>query len=65
MLGNEVAERIGPVWGFDDDGGELRNMWTRTAPARPVVHRRPPGAVPDVFRYLALQIKALEDGLLR
>ena len=29
-LGNDVAERIGPVWGFDE-GGELRNMWGPTA----------------------------------
>ncbi len=29
-LGNDVAERIGPVWGFND-GGELRNMWGPTA----------------------------------
>ena len=29
-LGDEVADRVGPVWGFDD-GGELRNMWRRTA----------------------------------
>mgnify|MGYP003693927285 CR=1 FL=1 len=29
-LGDDVAERIGPVWGFDE-GGELRNMWRRTA----------------------------------
>ena len=29
-LGDEVADRIGPVWGFDE-GGEERNMWRRTA----------------------------------
>ena len=28
-LGHDVAERIGPVWGFDA-GGELRNMWRPT-----------------------------------
>ena len=48
MLGDAVAERIGPVWGFDD-GGELRNMWTRDGPGRPLVHRRQPGAMPDLF----------------
>src|SRR5260370_16339995 len=29
-LGDRIADSIGPVWGFDD-GGELRNMWRRTA----------------------------------
>ena len=29
-LGDAVADRIGPVWGFDE-GGELRNMWRPTA----------------------------------
>ena len=30
QLGDAVADRIGPVWGFDE-AGELRNMWSRTA----------------------------------
>jgi hypothetical protein len=29
-LGDAAADKIGPVWGFDE-GGELRNMWPRTA----------------------------------
>ena len=62
-LGDAVADKIGPVWGFDE-GGELRNMWRRTAQ---------PGlwfiagslAQCRIFsRYLAMQIKALEEGLL-
>jgi cation diffusion facilitator CzcD-associated flavoprotein CzcO len=63
FLGDEIADKIGPVWGFDD-GGELRNMWRRTAQ---------PGlwftagslAQCRIFSlYLALQIKAMEVGLL-
>lgn len=62
-LGDAVADKIGPVWGFDE-GGELRNMWRRTTQ---------PGlwftagsfAQCRIFsRYLAIQIKALEIGLL-
>ena len=49
-LGDAIADKIGPVWGFDD-GGELRNMWRRTGAAGPLVHRRQPGAMPD---FLAL-----------
>jgi cation diffusion facilitator CzcD-associated flavoprotein CzcO len=30
LFGEAVAERVGPVWGFDDQTQELRNMWTRT-----------------------------------
>ena len=30
MLGDDIADRVGPVWGFDDDG-YMRNMWRRTA----------------------------------
>ena len=60
-LGDAIAERIGPVWGFDA-GGELRNMWRPTAQ---------PGlwftagslAQSRIFsKYLALQIKAKEAG---
>lgn len=29
MLGAEVAERVGPIWGIGADG-EMRNMWVRT-----------------------------------
>ena len=61
---DEVANRVGPVWGYDEDR-ELRNMLRRTAQ---------PGlwftagsfAQSRIFsRYLALQIKALEVGLLQ
>ena len=30
LFGAEVAERVGPIWGFDAQTQELRNMWTRT-----------------------------------
>ena len=62
-LGDEVADRIGPVWGFDE-GGEERNMWRRTA--QPGLWFTA-GGLPHVriySKYLALQIKALEEGLL-
>jgi putative flavoprotein involved in K+ transport len=62
-LGDEIADKIGPVWGFDD-GGELRNMWRRTA-QRGLWFTAGSLAQCRIFsRYLALQIKALEEGLL-
>jgi putative flavoprotein involved in K+ transport len=62
-LGDEIADRIGPVWGYDE-GGEERNMWRRTA--QPGLWFTA-GGLPHVriySRYLALQIKASEEGLL-
>jgi cation diffusion facilitator CzcD-associated flavoprotein CzcO len=63
-LGDAVADRIGPVWGFDD-GGELRNMWMRTAQNGLWFTAGSLAQCRIYSRYLALQIKALEDGLLR
>ena len=62
-LGDEIADRIGPVWGFDE-GGEERNMWRRTA--QPGLWFTA-GGLPHVriySKYLALQIKAIEEGVL-
>ena len=62
-FGDEVAGRVGPIWGFDDDRHELRNMFVRTGQ---------PGLwfIAGSFaqcriwsKYLALQIKACEEGL--
>ena len=62
-LGNDVAERIGPVWGFDD-GGELRNMWGPTPQAGLWFTAGSLAQCRIYSRYLALQIKAREDGLM-
>jgi cation diffusion facilitator CzcD-associated flavoprotein CzcO len=63
FLGDEIADRIGPVWGFDE-GGELRNMWCRTPqPGLWFVG----GGLPHVriySKFLAQQIKACEVGLI-
>jgi putative flavoprotein involved in K+ transport len=64
FLGDGVADRIGPVWGFDD-GGELRNMWRRTAQPGLWFTAGSLAQCRIFSRYLALQIKALELGLLR
>jgi cation diffusion facilitator CzcD-associated flavoprotein CzcO len=63
FLGDEVADRIGPVWGFDE-AGEMRNMWCRTPqPGLWFVG----GGLPHVriySKFLAQQIKACDVGLL-
>lgn len=62
-LGEEMTERIGPVWGEDEDG-ELANMFKRTPQdglwfiAGSLTQAR------IYSKYMALQIKALEEGLV-
>ena len=62
-LGAEMADRIGPVWGIGADG-ELRNMYTRT-PQQGAWFMA--GSLPQCrikSKWLALQIKAVELGIL-
>jgi cation diffusion facilitator CzcD-associated flavoprotein CzcO len=62
-LGDAIADRIGPVWGFDE-GGELRNMWRRTAQTGLWFTAGSLAQCRIYSRYLALQIKALEEGII-
>jgi cation diffusion facilitator CzcD-associated flavoprotein CzcO len=62
-LGDTIADTIGPVWGFDE-GGELRNMWRRTAQPGLWFTAGSLAQCRIFSRYLAIQIKALEEGLL-
>ena len=64
IFGDELADQVKDVWGFDEEG-ELRTMWRRTG------H---PGfwffggnlALCRYFsRMLALQIKAIEEGIMK
>jgi hypothetical protein len=63
LLGDRVADRVGPVWGFDEDDN-LRNMWKRTAQKGLWLMG---GAILEArlnSRFLALEIKASIEGLL-
>ena len=62
-LGDAVADSVGPVWGFDE-GGELRNMWRRTAQPGLWFTAGSLAQCRIFSRYLALQIKGLEVGLV-
>ncbi len=59
-LGDAIAERIGPVWGFDE-GGELRNMWRPTAQPGLWFTAGSLAQCRIYSKYLALQIKARVD----
>jgi putative flavoprotein involved in K+ transport len=63
LFGDEVAGRVGTIWGFGEDQ-ELRNMYTRTA--QPGLWFIAGGLAQCRInsKYLALQIKAIEQGLL-
>jgi cation diffusion facilitator CzcD-associated flavoprotein CzcO len=63
-LGDAIADRIGPVWGFDE-GGELRNMWRRTAQPGLWFTAGSLAQCRIFSRYLAIQIKALEEGIIQ
>ena len=62
-LGDAVADRVGPAWNFDD-GGELRNMWRPTAQPGLWFIAGSFAQCRIYSKYLALQIKARELGLI-
>ena len=63
LLGEAVGKKVGQIWGFGEDG-EMRNMWKRT-PQRGLWFAG--GGFNNCrtySRYVAIQIKAIEEGLL-
>jgi len=63
LFGDAVADRVGPIWGFGE-GQELRNMYTRTAQPGLWFIAGSLAQCRINSKYLALQIKAVEEGLL-
>jgi cation diffusion facilitator CzcD-associated flavoprotein CzcO len=63
LLGDEVAARVGPIWGFGD-GQELRNMYMRTGQPGLWFIAGSLAQCRINSKYLALQVKAIEEGLL-
>jgi cation diffusion facilitator CzcD-associated flavoprotein CzcO len=63
LFGGEIADRVGPIWGFGDTQ-ELRNMYTRTAQPGLWFIAGSLAQCRINSKYLALQIKAIEEGLL-
>lgn len=62
-LGNEMAERIGPVWG-EDEHGELSNMFKRTRQQGAWFIAGSLTQARVYSKFMALQIKAIEEGLV-
>ena len=63
LFGEDVAARVGPIWGFGDEQ-ELRNMFTRSAQSGLWFIAGSFAQCRIYSKYLALQIKACEAGLL-
>jgi len=63
LFGEEIAARVGAIWGFGD-GQELRSMYTRTGQAGLWFIAGSLAQCRINSKYLALQIKACEEGLL-
>ena len=63
LFGDAIAERAGQVWGFSDDG-ELANMWKRTGQPGLWFIAGSLAQCRIYSKYLALQIKAFEEGLI-
>jgi phosphoglycerate dehydrogenase-like enzyme len=63
LLGDDVAARLGPIWGFGDDQ-ELRNMFVRTAQPGLWFIAGSFAQCRIYSKHLGLQIKACEDGLV-
>ena len=64
LFGEDVARRVGRVWGFDEDTSELANMWRRTAQAGLWFTGGSFSQARIYSRYIALQIDAIEKGRL-
>src|ERR1700722_1049592 len=63
LFGEEVTARVGPIWGFGE-GQELRNMYSRTGQPGLWFIAGSLAQCRINSKYLALQIKAIEEGLL-
>jgi putative flavoprotein involved in K+ transport len=63
LFGDAVADRVGPIWDFGDNQ-ELRNMYVRTAQPGLWFIAGSLAQCRINSKYLALQIKATEVGLL-
>ena len=63
LFGAELAARVGPIWGFGEEQ-ELRNMFTRTGQPGLWFIAGSLAQCRIYSKFLALQIKACETGLL-
>ena len=63
LFGNDVSDRVGPIWGFDEAQQELRNMWMPTGQPGLWFIAGSFAQCRIYSKTLALQIQAAEAGL--
>ena len=63
LFGEAIADRVGAIWGFGD-GMELRNMYARTGQPGMWFIAGSLAQCRINSKFLALQIKAIEEGLM-
>ena len=63
VLGEDVAERVGPIWGWSEDG-EMCNMWKRTPQPGLWFIAGSLAQCRIYSKFMALQIKAVEEGMI-
>lgn len=64
LFGDDIADRVGPIWGFDPAQQELRNMWVRTGQPGLWFIAGSFAQCRIYSKFLGLQIKAAEQGLI-
>ncbi|MDA9565404.1 NAD(P)/FAD-dependent oxidoreductase, partial [Alphaproteobacteria bacterium] len=64
FFGKAVVEKLGPIWGFDNDRQELRNMWIQTNQPGLWFHAGSLAQCRIFSKFLALQIRAIQEGTL-
>jgi cation diffusion facilitator CzcD-associated flavoprotein CzcO len=64
FFGKAVVEKVGPIWGFDNDRQELRNMWMQTNQPGLWFHAGSLAQCRIFSKFLALQIRAIQDGIV-
>ena len=64
LFGKAVNDKIGPIWGFDEQTQELRNMWMKTKQPGLWFHAGSLAQCRIFSKFLALQIKAVQKGLI-
>ena len=63
LLGEKVADSVGEIWGIGADG-EMANMWKKTSQKGLWFMAGSLAQCRIYSKYLALQIKAIEENLL-
>ena len=64
IFGDEIADQLNAVWGFDNEG-ELRTMWRKTGHPGFWFFGGNLALCRYYSRMLALQIKAMEEGIMK